>query len=170
MAVQFSIESWSSVMASSLPNHHFHNFSRTFPPLHLSNGLQFFIIKRVFGILAACMAMISASTNNAWAHQGQSHHEGLINNHIHAGHFGDAHFHHHPGAVILAPPLLSYYPQSAYHSEITVIQATPTAFIEQGTDGMNYSYWYYCPNPPGYYPQVQQCLSGWQKVPLEPSW
>jgi hypothetical protein len=129
MAVQFSIESWSSVMASSLPNHHFHNFSRTFPPLHLSNGLQFFIIKRVFGILAACMALISASTNNAWAHQGQSHHEGLINNHIHAGHFGDAHFHHHPGAVILAPPLLSYYPQSAYHSEITVIQATPTAFI-----------------------------------------
>jgi hypothetical protein len=24
--------------------------------------------------------------------------------------------------------------------------------------------WYYCQNPPGYYPYVQQCPAGWQKV------
>jgi hypothetical protein len=26
-------------------------------------------------------------------------------------------------------------------------------------------YWYYCQNPAGYYPYVQQCYSGWQIVP-----
>ena len=26
-------------------------------------------------------------------------------------------------------------------------------------------YWYYCPNPEGYYPYVAQCQVGWQKVP-----
>jgi hypothetical protein len=26
------------------------------------------------------------------------------------------------------------------------------------------SYWYYCQNPQGYYPQVQQCPGGWMTV------
>jgi hypothetical protein len=25
--------------------------------------------------------------------------------------------------------------------------------------------WYYCSNPPGYYPYVTQCSTGWQAVP-----
>ncbi|HJU72073.1 MAG TPA: hypothetical protein VJ603_09510 [Paucimonas sp.] len=29
-------------------------------------------------------------------------------------------------------------------------------------------YWYYCPNPPGYYPYVPQCLTNWQRVPATP--
>jgi hypothetical protein len=27
------------------------------------------------------------------------------------------------------------------------------------------SYWYYCQNPAGYYPYVQQCSGAWQPVP-----
>jgi hypothetical protein len=26
-------------------------------------------------------------------------------------------------------------------------------------------YWYYCTNPPGYYPTVPECRAGWQRVP-----
>ena len=26
-------------------------------------------------------------------------------------------------------------------------------------------YWYYCQNPPGYYPYVQQCRVSWQPMP-----
>lgn len=26
-------------------------------------------------------------------------------------------------------------------------------------------YWYYCPNPSGYYPYVPQCTTNWQRVP-----
>ncbi len=29
-------------------------------------------------------------------------------------------------------------------------------------------YWYYCTNPPGYYPYVPQCGSAWQRVPANP--
>jgi hypothetical protein len=25
--------------------------------------------------------------------------------------------------------------------------------------------WYYCSDPPGYYPDVTQCNTGWQTVP-----
>ncbi len=28
--------------------------------------------------------------------------------------------------------------------------------------------WYYCSNPPGYYPYVQQCSTGWRAVPAQP--
>jgi hypothetical protein len=31
--------------------------------------------------------------------------------------------------------------------------------------GYTSQYWYYCQNPPGYYPYVQQCGTGWQTVP-----
>ncbi len=27
------------------------------------------------------------------------------------------------------------------------------------------AYWYYCTNPPGYYPYVPRCLAPWQPVP-----
>lgn len=30
------------------------------------------------------------------------------------------------------------------------------------------NYWYYCPNPQGYYPYVQTCPGGWMKVVPEP--
>lgn len=29
-------------------------------------------------------------------------------------------------------------------------------------------YWYYCANPPGYYPYVPQCFVNWQQVPASP--
>lgn len=28
--------------------------------------------------------------------------------------------------------------------------------------------WYYCQNPAGYYPYVQNCAGGWQPVPMVP--
>ncbi len=30
------------------------------------------------------------------------------------------------------------------------------------------SYWYYCPNPPGYYPYVPACPTQWMAVPASP--
>lgn len=29
-------------------------------------------------------------------------------------------------------------------------------------------YWYYCVNPPGYYPYVPQCYGNWERVPAGP--
>ena len=30
------------------------------------------------------------------------------------------------------------------------------------------NYWYYCPNPPGYYPYVPNCPTNWTPVPAQP--
>ena len=38
------------------------------------------------------------------------------------------------------------------------------------SQGSGSNYWYYCPNPAGYYPDVQTCPDGWlQVVPNRPS-
>jgi Spy/CpxP family protein refolding chaperone len=38
------------------------------------------------------------------------------------------------------------------------------------SQGSGSNYWYYCPNPAGYYPDVQTCPEGWlQVVPNRPS-
>lgn len=29
-------------------------------------------------------------------------------------------------------------------------------------------FWYYCPNPAGYYPYIARCSSAWQRVPASP--
>lgn len=41
----------------------------------------------------------------------------------------------------------------------------PPVFIEDGI-----SFWYYCPNPRGYFPYVNNCSAPWQRIPsdLEP--
>ena len=41
-----------------------------------------------------------------------------------------------------------YYPDSGYYGY-----------------GPYVGYWYYCPDPPGYYPYVAQCNTAWQTVP-----
>jgi len=30
------------------------------------------------------------------------------------------------------------------------------------------NWWYYCPNPQGYYPYVRDCSDGWQRVAPQP--
>lgn len=48
-----------------------------------------------------------------------------------------------------------------------MIPAEPPLYMEKGDlqpglgpDG----YWYYCENPEGYYPYVNECLNGWRAV------
>jgi hypothetical protein len=54
------------------------------------------------------------------------------------------------------------YPTPVYpYPEPPVVVVTPTPQAPPG----NY---YYCPNPSGYYPNVQQCLVGWQMIPVVP--
>jgi hypothetical protein len=43
-----------------------------------------------------------------------------------------------------------------------IIQQPPPVYVqpEQHED----LYWYYCPEPQGYYPYIQNCETGWMKV------
>lgn len=71
------------------------------------------------------------------------------------------------------PPYHPWYP---YPSQpVVVVPATPPTYIERGEeDGAEAApappggYWYYCYDPPGYYPDVRQCRGGWQAVPPRP--
>ncbi|TMH19857.1 MAG: hypothetical protein E6H64_11715 [Betaproteobacteria bacterium] len=59
-----------------------------------------------------------------------------------------------------------YYPYPAYYSydyaEPSYIQQDDSAY--QSRSGQRGDYSYYCPDPAGYYPQVQTCAQGWLRV------
>lgn len=59
-----------------------------------------------------------------------------------------------PVAVVQPPPPPAYPPPPA-----PVVAPPP----QEGAPPP--ASWYYCDNPQGYYPYVQQCMSGWRQVP-----
>ena len=69
------------------------------------------------------------------------------------------------------PPPYYYYPPY----QPIIIQRPPQVYIEQSPPAPDVapvpdrtSYWYYCPASKAYYPYVNECPSGWQKVLPQP--
>ncbi len=54
------------------------------------------------------------------------------------------------------------YP-SPYYGTTPVVVQSPTEYVQQAPPAAQY--WYYCPNPKGYYPYVQECTVPWIPVP-----
>lgn len=52
-----------------------------------------------------------------------------------------------------------FYPEPIYPYPDPYV---PPVVVAPGPAG---AYWYYCNNPPGYYPYVPQCAEPWQPVP-----
>jgi hypothetical protein len=64
------------------------------------------------------------------------------------------------------PP--AYYP-AYYPSSVVVVPYSPPVYIEKDEQEASASnWWYYCANPRGYYPYVNECTVGWQKVSPQP--
>ncbi|WP_446810269.1 hypothetical protein ACH50O_01340 [Methylomonas sp. 2BW1-5-20] len=119
------------------------------------------------------VVLLSAWTFNAAA--GPHHHGG--------GHFG-GHFYPRFGLYLGAPlfprpyypayPYYPYYPRYGYYPpEIVTVPAQPPIYIERERDvpqsnPLPEGYWYYCNDPAGYYPYVNQCPGGWQQVEPTP--
>jgi hypothetical protein len=59
-----------------------------------------------------------------------------------------------------------YYPPYYYPPPVVTVPATPPVYIERDAIPAPQApaYWYYCAQPPGYYPHVKQCPGGWQPV------
>lgn len=55
-----------------------------------------------------------------------------------------------------------------YSAPPVVVQGEPPVYTQQGQSP---TYWYYCPNPAGYYPYITECPAGWLTVvpPASPS-
>lgn len=104
-------------------------------------------------------------------------------------HFGGRHFghgHHHfdgyprfgfywgapawPRTYYVDPYYQPYYPPAV----VTVPPPSPPVYIERSPPISNQQqfpsgYWYYCSNPEGYYPYVNDCPTGWRQVdPIPP--
>jgi len=91
-------------------------------------------------------------------------------------------FHHHRhgarfGVFIGAPLVFApwyyrhYYPPAYYPAPAVVYPSAPPVYVEQGQEApapRADSYWYYCPEAKAYYPYVNQCAGGWQKVSPRP--
>jgi hypothetical protein len=61
------------------------------------------------------------------------------------------------------------YPYPVYAPPVyappVVVEPPPPVYIEQRSP----AYWYYCQNPPGYYPYVGTCADEWLQVAPQPS-
>lgn len=82
-----------------------------------------------------------------------------------AHHFDGEHHHRHAfiagfvGAPLLYwPPYESIAPYSSY--------SLPTPYVSQ--DQPN-PVWYYCDEPPGYFPYITECASGWRTILADPA-
>ena len=77
--------------------------------------------------------------------------------------------------VFVAGPLFwpgYFYPFPYYYPPAVATLYAPTEYIEQGVapaaPSGSQAMWYYCAEPEGYYPYVQQCPGGWQIVSPPP--
>ncbi len=125
-------------------------------------------------VLAAVTASSAAFAGRGYYHGG-GHHGGYYHARVGVGvYFG-------PGFVYGGYPY-GYYPYPYYYPPAVVsAPASPPQYIEQGPDGPvpapgpedaapppAQAWWYYCNQPEGYYPYIQACPGGWQKVPAQP--
>jgi len=58
-----------------------------------------------------------------------------------------------------------YYPPYYYPQPPVVVQQQPPVYVERQQATANL--WYYCRQPAGYYPHVQNCSQQW--IPVDPS-
>ncbi len=97
---------------------------------------------------------------------------------------GRGHYYHGGGrALFFAAPIIAgaylasryYYPPTYYYPPDTYYPPSPPVYIEQPAPYSvppqsqyqqpdTQAYWYYCAASRGYYPHVQACPGGWQKV------
>ena len=105
--------------------------------------------------VVATVLLVTAGVGSAWADRGYGH--------------GRAHF----GVFIGAPFSPWYYPPPYYYSPPVIIERAPQVYIEQAPamppPPAQSNYWYYCEASRTYYPYVNECPGGWQRVVPQPS-
>lgn len=123
-----------------------------------------------FAILAAFL--LASVGSAAWAASG-SHGTGIHRgSHRHGhGHTTAVHHHHHGHVGIFIGPAFGYYAPYHYPYPPVVVAPSPPVYIERSNPqpAAQTYYWYYCSNPEGYYPYVQECPGGWQRVAPQPA-
>jgi hypothetical protein len=131
-------------------------------------------LKYAICVPALAVAVAFVAPANA-AHGGHAGHGGghVGNGHTFGGH-GHGHGHGGFGGVFFGggvfyaggPWFWSDYDTWPFNEDYLTPPESAPMYIEQdeAPDQPANTSWYYCSNPPGYYPYVQNCASGWQRV------
>jgi hypothetical protein len=119
--------------------------------------------KRI-GILLMLVALTVTSAIPAYAWHGYRGYHG------HHGYYG-----HHRSSVVIVPrivvPLVPFWAPYSYPAAVVAppprvyVQPAPQVYVQPLPPQ---PYWYYCDDPPGYYPYVPQCPTGWRQVAPPP--
>ena len=112
--------------------------------------------------LAGLLLLAGLGIGSAWADHG---HYG------HGGYYGHGHF----GVSIGVPLFPWYYPSPYYYPQYypsygPVVVERPPVYVEQAAPPQTAQagYWYYCAGSKAYYPYVNECPGGWQRVAPQP--
>ncbi|MCX7174621.1 MAG: hypothetical protein NT159_12010 [Proteobacteria bacterium] len=117
-------------------------------------------MKRIGLGLTLLLILGAAASSPAWAdyvpHRGHHHGGGVV-------YIGGP----WPGYYYGYPPF--YYPPYPY-PPVVVSTSAPPVYIEKqpAVAPQAPAYWYFCSSPEGYYPYVNECPAGWQKVAPQP--
>ncbi len=115
-------------------------------------------MKTALAALALAAGAVAASPAFAW------------------GGYGHGHSHVFLGFNFGVPVYSPYYyaPAPIYYPAPVVVQQQPMVYTERADlapapAAPQQNYWYYCAATRGYYPYVQECASGWERVPAAPT-
>ena len=87
---------------------------------------------------------------HGWGHHGQRRH------HYRRDHYRGPRYYWRGSFVV------PWHPYGYYAPPPVIIQRQPPVYAQPEQQEENY--WYYCPDPQGYYPYIRNCESGWMKV------
>jgi hypothetical protein len=118
--------------------------------------------KVLFGFLAVAL-LLAGSVVPSYADGGNGHGGGWHGGGWHGGWHGGW----RAPVVFVGPrffvgPSLYYPGPYAYAAPVVVAAPAPPVYTQSP------QYWYYCPNPAGYYPSVPQCPTQWMQVAPQP--
>lgn len=130
-------------------------------------------MKKLYRVLLALTAGLLFSSSGV---QADPHHGGRYFGHGHRYFNPYPRFGFYWGAPVW--PRAYYYPDPYYQpyyppAVVTVPPPSPPVYIERSPpvtpqQPLANGYWYYCSNPEGYYPYVNDCPSGWRQVDPTP--
>ncbi len=121
-------------------------------------------------LLAVLIASAAAQAQHRGHHQKQHHHQrGGVQLGIVIG--APLMWHYRP----VYPAYPAYYSPYAYppyaYAPRVIVPAAPPVYVERQdvvVSGAGQDDWYYCADSRTYYPYVQQCAGGWQRVTPHP--
>jgi hypothetical protein len=136
-------------------------------------------MKKTIFITFAVLILLFANTFSGYAARSGSYHGG--GSYHGSGHYRGGGYYHGPrfsysGNIWIGPgwgpwwgpgwgyPYYYSYPYYPYYQPPVINQQQSPVYVEPAPQQEEQNYWYYCPNPQGYYPYVQQCPKGWLKV------